>query len=132
MRTLSVDIETYSEIDITSCGSFRYIDDDSFQIMLLAYGYDDGPVEVVDLMSGEEVPEDVVEALYDPTFIKTGWNNAFERYALWKHFGRYCPPEQWEDTMVLAAVCGLPLSLGAAGIALNMPQDAAKDKAGID
>ena len=130
MRTLSVDIETYSEIDIISCGSFRYIDDDSFQIMLLAYGYDDGPVEVVDLMSGEEVPEDVVEALYDPTFIKTGWNNAFERYALWKHFGRYCPPEQWEDTMVLAAVCGLPLSLGAAGIALNMPQDAAKDKAG--
>lgn len=130
MRTLSVDIETYSEIDITSCGSFRYIDDDSFQIMLLAYGYDDGPVKVIDLMSGEEVPEDVVEALYDPTFIKTGWNNAFERYALWKHFGRYCPPEQWEDTMVLAAVCGLPLSLGAAGIALNMPQDAAKDKAG--
>ena len=128
--TLSVDIETYSETDIGKCGSFRYIEDPRFEIMLLAYGYNDGPIEVLDLLSGDVVPESLMRDLYDPRVVKTGWNNAFERYAFWKHFGRYCPPEQWEDSMVLAAQCGLPASLDAAGKALGLGEDAAKMKEG--
>lgn len=130
MRTLSLDIETYSEVDIKTCGSFRYIDDDSFELLLLAYGFDDDPITVIDVIGGEEIPEEFTEALYSPDVIKTGWNNAFERYALWKSLGRYCPPEQWEDTMVLAATCGLPLSLDGAGKALGLGEDKAKDKDG--
>jgi DNA polymerase len=130
MHTLSLDIETYSETDIKSCGSFRYIEDPKFEIMLLAFAYDDEPVEIVDLMAGETLPKEVQRDLWTPSIIKTGWNNAFERYALWKHFGKYCPPEQWEDTMILAAQCGLPASLEAAGQALGLGEDAAKMKEG--
>ena len=130
MHTLSVDIETYSETDIGKCGSFRYVEDPKFEVMLLGFGYDNDPVEVIDLQGGEQVPKDVLRDLYDSRVIKTGWNNAFERYAFWKHFGQYCPPEQWEDSMVLAAQCGLPASLDAAGKALGLGEDAAKMKEG--
>lgn len=129
-RTLSIDLETYSEIDIAKCGSFRYIDDESFEILLLGYAFDDEPVTVVDLTADEEVPADFLAALYDPEVTKTAWNCAFERFGLWKHFGRYCPPEQWSDTMILSAVCGLPLGLGEAGKALRLEADEAKDREG--
>lgn len=129
-RTLSIDLETYSEIDIAKCGSFRYIDDESFEILLLGYAFDDEPVTVIDLTADEEVPADFLVALYDPEVTKTAWNCAFERFGLWKHFGRYCPPEQWSDTMILSAVCGLPLSLGEAGKALLLGEDEAKDREG--
>jgi DNA polymerase len=129
-RTLSIDIETYSEIDIKSCGSFRYIDDPSFEILLFAYAYDDEPSVVVDFVNGETLPDAVYDDLFSPGVLKTGWNNAFERYALWKHFGRYLPPEQWEDSMILAAQCGLPASLDAAGSALGLSEDNAKMKEG--
>lgn len=129
-RTLSIDLETYSEIDITKCGSFRYIDDESFEVLLLGYAFDDDPVTVIDLTADEEVPADFLAALYDPEVTKTAWNCAFERFGLWKHFGRYCPPEQWSDTMILSAVCGLPLGLGEAGKALRLEADEAKDREG--
>lgn len=129
-RTLSIDLETYSEIDIAKCGSFRYIDDESFEILLLGYAFDDEPVTVIDLTADEEVPADFLAALYDPEVTKTAWNCAFERFGLWKHFGRYCPPEQWNDTMILSAVCGLPLGLGEAGKALRLEADEAKDREG--
>lgn len=129
-RTLSIDLETYSEIDIAKCGSFRYIDDESFEILLLGYAFDDDPVTVIDLTADEEVPADFLAALYDPEVTKTAWNCAFERFGLWKHFGRYCPPEQWSDTMILSAVCGLPLGLGEAGKALRLEADEAKDREG--
>lgn len=129
-RTLSIDLETYSEIDIAKCGSFRYIDDESFEILLLGYAFDDEPVTVIDLTADEEVPADFLAALYDSGVTKTAWNCAFERFGLWKHFGRYCPPEQWSDTMILSAVCGLPLGLGEAGKALRLEADEAKDREG--
>lgn len=129
-RTLSIDLETYSEIDIAKCGSFRYINDESFEILLLGYAFDDEPVTVIDLTADEEVPADFLAALYDPEVTKTAWNCAFERFGLWKHFGRYCPPEQWSDTMILSAVCGLPLGLGEAGKALRLEADEAKDREG--
>ena len=130
-HTLSIDLETYSEADIKSVGSYRYIDDPSFEVLLFGYAYDDGPVGVIDLTDpDEELPEDIVEALTDPAVTKTAWNCAFEREALRKHLGVSLPAEQWEDSMVLAAVCGLPMSLGGAGAALGMPEDKAKDRAG--
>lgn len=129
-RTLSIDLETYSEIDLAKCGSFRYIDDESFEILLLGYAFDDEPVTVIDLTADEEVPADFLAALYDSEVTKTAWNCAFERFGLWKHFGRYCPPEQWSDTMILSAVCGLPLGLGEAGKALRLEADEAKDREG--
>jgi len=131
-RALHTDIETYSDIAIAECGSFRYMDDDSFQVMLIGYAFDDEDVKVIDLMHGEDVPEEFVTALYDPNVEKRAWNCAFERYAYWHLFHRYCPPEQWQDTMVLSASCGYPLALGQAGEALGLPKDAAKDKAGRD
>lgn len=129
-KTLGIDIETYSDVDIRACGSFRYIDDPSFEVLLISYAFDDAEVRTIDLAMGDTVPEEFYSGLYDPDITKTAWNAAFERYALWKYFGRYCPPSEWEDTMVLSASCGLPLSLGQAGEALMLPQDKAKDKEG--
>ena len=101
-KTLSIDLETFSPVDIRDCGSFRYIDDPEFEILLFGYAFGEDEPTVVDLCSGEAIPDEVIDALYSSDYIKTGYNNAFERYALWKHFGRYCPPEQWEDTMIMA------------------------------
>lgn len=129
-RILGIDLETYSAADIGSVGSYRYIDDPTFEIMLFAYAWDDDPVEVIDLMNGETIPPKIIDALTDPSVTKTAWNCAFERECLRKYTGQEMPPEQWQDSMILAAVCGLPMSLGGAGKALGLPEDAAKDKAG--
>lgn len=129
-QTLSVDLETYSEVDIGSCGSYRYIDDPSFEILLLAYSWNGEPAVTVDLAQGESIPRSVIDGLFDPNVEKHAWNAAFERYALWKHFGKYLPPEEWVDVMIVAAVCGLPLSLAGACEALNMGEDKAKMKEG--
>lgn len=130
MKTLSLDYETYSEADIKSVGAFRYIDDDSFEVLLLAYAFNDGPVRVVDITNHEPVPPEFVDAMFDPNVTKTAYNAAFERAVTRKHFGLYCPPEQWEDTMILAAQCGLPLSLAGVSSALSLGEDKAKDKRG--
>lgn len=130
MSVLGIDLETYSEADIREVGSFRYMDDPSFEVMLFGFAFDDGPVNVVDLTAGEQIPAHVLHALTDPAVTKTAWNAAFERYGLWKHTGIYMPPEQWEDSMILAATCGLPLTLAGAGAALGLDEDKAKDKAG--
>ena len=130
MTTLGIDLETYSEAPIKDCGSFRYIDDPSFEILLFAYSWNGAPAVVVDFTAGESLPEEVQHAIWDPSVLKTGWNNAFERYALQKHFNRYCAPEQWEDTMILAAHCGLPLKLETCCEALNMSEDKAKMRVG--
>jgi DNA polymerase len=130
MRTLGIDLETYSAADIKSVGAFRYAYDPSFEILLFGYSIDGAPALVADLAGGEPIPQEVLNALYDPEVVKTGWNNAFERVCLHRALGRYLPPEQWEDTMVLAATCGLPLSLDAACRALRMPEDKAKMQEG--
>lgn len=127
---LGIDLETFSVADIKSVGSFRYIDDPTFEVMLLSFAWDDEPVELIDLTAGEKIPKDFLDALTHPDVGKTAWNCAFERSGLWKHTGIYLPPEQWYDSMILAAVCGLPMSLGGAGKALGLPEDSAKDKAG--
>lgn len=130
MKTLGIDLETYSDAPIKDCGSFRYIEDPSFEILLFAYSIDGAPAVVVDFTAEEHLPHEVFDAIWNPDVVKTGWNNAFERFAIQKHFGRYCPPEQWEDTMILAASCGLPLKLETCCEALQMGEDKAKMRIG--
>ena len=129
-HTLSVDLETYSSVDIGKCGVYRYTESDDFEILLFAYSCDYGPVTVIDLTRNDGVPTEIVDWLYDPAVEKTAFNAAFERTCLTKWFGRYCEPEQWSCTMILSASCGLPLSLAGVGAALELPEDKAKMKEG--
>ena len=129
-RVLSFDFETFSSEDITKVGSYKYIESPDFEILLLAYAFDDGPVKVVDLKSGEPWPEDFLSALPDPTVLKTAWNCAFEREAIRRALGLYQDPRQYEDTMVLAGVCGLPMNLAGASEALSLGEEQAKMKEG--
>ena len=128
-RRLFCDIETYSSVDISKSGAFKYIESEDFEIVLLAYAWNDGPVQMIDLLTGEGMEElpDVLSGLLDPQTIKVAHNSAFERAAFHKHFGQYMPPEEWEDTMILAAYNGLPLSLDAVGAALNLRDQKLKE-----
>lgn len=129
MDKLFLDFETRSAIDIKKCGAFRYIEDESFGVLLLAYAFDDRPVRIVDFASGETWPEEFLQALRDPAVTKVAHNAIFERTVIGKLLG-YTPPEEWLDTMHLAAQCGLPLSLDAIGKALGLPEDQAKMREG--
>ena len=131
MKTLSIDIETYSETDLPSCGVAKYVEDPAFEILLFGYSVDYGPVNVIDLVNGEEIPDEIMQALHDPDVEKTAYNAPFERTCLGKVYG-YMEPEQWDDTMVLASECGLPLGLKAVGEALGLGEDKAKMKVGSD
>lgn len=129
-RRLLVDIETYSSVDITKAGAFKYIESDDFEILLIAYAWNDESVRVIDLTSTDhenDEYQDIVSGLLDPDTIKIAHNSAFERAALGKHLGRYLPPEEWEDTMILAAYNGLPLSLDAVGAALRLHDQKIKE-----
>ena len=129
MPYLHCDVETRSAIPIADCGSHRYINDTSFSLLLLSYAIDDGDVKLVDFTRGDDDTE-FRELLYNPEYVKVAWNASFERGVFTRVYGDCAPPEQWRDAMVLAASCGLPLSLGQCSAALCLPQDAAKDKAG--
>lgn len=126
MRTLSIDLETFCETDIKSAGAHKYAED--AEILLFAYSFDDGPIEVLDFTKGDYLTSELHSAIWDPNVLKTAWNASFERAVIHRFFDRYCPPEQWKDTMVTAAMCGLPLSLGEAAKAMNMEQQ--KDNIG--
>lgn len=130
MKTLAIDLESYSETDIMSCGAYKYVEDPTFEVMLLAYSFDLEPALVIDLAQGEPIPQAVLDALIDPTVIKTAYNAPFERTCLAKHLGKAMPPEQWQCSMVLASECGLPLGLGMVSSALNFGEDKAKMKEG--
>lgn len=120
---LFIDIETYSGVDIRSAGLYPYVESDDFEVLLIAYAWGDEPVRVADLHSEETPVEGVVAVmswLKSAGVLKIAHNNAFERTALGKWCGEYLPPEQWSDTMVLAAMNGLPMSLEAAGAALQI------------
>lgn len=120
-RTLFSDTETYSSAELRKVGLYRYFDAPDAQIILLAYAFDNDPVRVIDVLSGEKVPQEFLDALLDPTIIKRAFNAAFERQAYYKHFGIYCDPEYWRCTMVLGVSLGLPGSLDMQARVLNMP-----------
>lgn len=130
-RRLLIDLETYSSADITKTGAFKYAEAPDFEILLLAFAWDDGPVQVIDMTGREPVTDErtaakaaalasVVAGITDPDTVKVAHNSAFERACLTRYLGRDLPPEEWEDTMILAAMNGLPLSLDAAGAALEL------------
>lgn len=129
-KVLGIDFETFSTVDIVKCGSYKYMEDPEFEILLMAYAYDDEDVVVLDLTAGERPPMTVMFDLTNSMVTKTAWNAAFEREAIRRQFGLYMPPEQWEDTMILAGQCGLPMSLKGASEALGLSEDEAKMKEG--
>lgn len=110
MSDLFIDIETYSSVDISDCGAYKYIASPDFEIIILGYAIDDRPIVIVDLLQGEEFPEEFLQALHDPDVIKHAHNAVFERLAF-KRIGHDIPANQWRCTAVKAAYCGLPLSL---------------------
>ena len=131
-KTLSIDLETFSSVDIGKCGVYKYAESPDFEILLFAYSCDYGPVTLIDFAQGEKIPGEVVDWIYDPSVEKTAFNANFERTCLSAYFPQYCPPEQWSCTMILAAQCGLPMSLAGVGAALQLPEDKAKMKEGKD
>lgn len=129
-RYLGIDLETFSAADLKAVGAHRYAEDPSFEVLLFGFAFDDDDPTVIDLTAHEPIPKDVLDALRLNGIIKSGWNIAFERTCLARHLGFDQPAGQWEDTMVLASVCGLPMGLGDCGAALHMSADKAKDKDG--
>ena len=120
MRTLSIDIETYSDVDLSKCGVYKYASSLSFEILLFGYAVDGGGVRVVDLACGEQIPDEVISALSDASVTKWAFNAMFERVCLSNFLGEWLEPEGWHCTMVWSATLGLPLSLENTGAVLGL------------
>ena len=140
MKTLSIDIETYSDVVLPKSGVYRYCESPNFEILLFSYSADYGPVQVVDLACGEQLPADVLDALTDDAVTKWAFNAAFERICLSRYLrdlgisldpfhdnhplsqetARFLSPESWRCSMIWAATMGLPLSLEGAGAVLGL------------
>ena len=125
MHHLSIDLESRSGADITKTGSYRYIQDPDFKILLFGYRVDDGPVQVIDLEAGEEIPSKIVTALHNPQYVKHAYNAAFEWYAL-NRAGYTTPIEQWQCTMIWSLYCGYAGSLANTGEAMCLGEDKKK------
>ena len=130
MKRLGIDIETYSSRDIKNVGVYAYADAPDFEVMLFAYKEDDDPVKIIDLAQGEELPADILQALFDPHVLKTAYNANFEMTCLTKWLGREMDPAQWSCTSVLALTLGLPGYLAGVAGALHFPEDKQKMKVG--
>lgn len=120
MRTLSIDIESYSDVDLSKCGVYKYASSPAFEILLFGYAVDGGDVQVVDLACGEQIPDEIISALSDTSVTKWAFNAMFERVCLSNFLGEWLEPEGWHCTMVWSATLGLPLSLESAGAALGL------------
>ena len=131
MKTLSIDIETFSPEPLAKCGVYRYCQVPEFEVLLFGYSVDSGPVRVVDLTIGERIPADVLAALTDPAVSKWAFNAQFERVCLSRHLGypvgQYLDPDSWYCTMVWSATLGLPLSLEGAGAVLGLEKQKLKE-----
>lgn len=118
-KDLFIDIETYSSVDIKSCGSYKYIESPDFEILIIGYAFDNEDVQVIDLAQGEEMPDEFTEALFDEEIKKHAHNAVFERNAF-KRVGYDIPIEQWYCTLVKSAYCGLPLGLDQVSKVLDL------------
>ena len=119
---LGIDIETYSSVPLPKCGVYRYVDAPDFEILLLSYAFDDGPVITIDLACGEKLPVELVAALDDPTVIKAAYNAQFERVCLSRYLGHWLDPHQWRCTAVMASYLTLPARLADVAVALKLTQ----------
>lgn len=124
MKTLSIDIETYSDQNLAKTGVYRYVESPVFEILLFSYSVDGGPVQLVDLACGEKIPADIIAALEDDVVTKWAFNANFERVCLSRYLGyptgEYLNPGSWKCSMVWAATMGLPLSLEGVGAVLGL------------
>lgn len=125
MKHLSIDVETRSSIDIQKAGAYKYVQSPDFQILLFAYKVDDDPVKVIDLASGEKIPEEILLAISDASVIKHAYNATFEWICL-NRAGIETPITQWRCTMVWAMYCGYAAGLAATGEAIGLPEDKKK------
>ena len=123
---ISIDIETYSDVDLAKAGLYRYAQSPAFTILLFAYSLDGSPVSVLDLASGEALPDWISSALSDQRYLKHAYNAAFEWYCLSRFLGSTLPVDQWRCTMLHSMYCGYPGSLEAAGKALGLEDDKRK------
>lgn len=128
---LSMDIETYSDVDLTKCGVYAYADSPNFTILLLAYAFGDEETKIVDLACGEPLPREVLDALTDESVIKTAFNAMFERTCLSRYLGIQLSPASWQCTAVQAAMLALPLSLEGVGEVLNIERKKLKEGADL-
>ena len=120
MKKLSIDLETYSSVDLGKSGVYKYAESEDFEILLFAYSIDDGEVKVVDLASGEVIPEEILSALSDENVEKWVFNANFERVCLSRFLGKRLKPQGWYCTMIWSAYLGLPLSLEKVGEVLKL------------
>lgn len=124
MKTISVDLETYSSVNLAKSGLYKYAESPDFEILLFGYSVDGGPVQVVDLACGEKIPSEVISALTDKTVTKWAFNASFERVCISRYLGlptgTYLNPESWRCSMIWAATMGLPLSLEGVGAVLGL------------
>ena len=120
MKKLSIDLETYSSVDLGKSGVYKYAESEDFEILLFAYSIDDGEVKVIDLASGEIIPEEILAALSDESIEKWAFNANFERVCLSIFLGERLNPQGWYCTMIWAAYLGLPLSLEKVGEVLKL------------
>ena len=145
IREMSIDLETYSDIDISKCGAYKYAESDQFEILLFGVSINGGPVQVYDLACGETIPDDVLAAISDESVTKWAFNASFERVCLsnWlkrhhpEHFcgysipedpaSKYLDPSSWKCTMIWSAYMGLPLSLEGVGAVLKLQDQKLKE-----
>ncbi len=126
MHHLSIDLETYSSVNIKKAGAQAYMRSPDFEILLLSYSVDGGPVKTIDLTETHGIPQDVTAMLRNPAYSKHAYNAAFEWGCLSQYYGEMLPPREWQDTMLHALYCGYPASLEAAGKALGLAEDKQK------
>ena len=145
MNEMSIDLETYSDVDISKCGAYKYAESDNFEILLFGVSVDGGEVQVFDLACGDTIPDDILAALSDDTITKWAFNANFERICLsnWlkkhhpEHFigysipedpaSKYLDPASWKCTMIWSAYMGLPLSLEGVGAVLKLQDQKMKE-----
>lgn len=120
MQYLSIDIETYSSVNLQKAGVYKYAESPDFDILLFGYSVDGGAVQVIDLACTEKIPAEIVDALSDESVIKWAFNAQFERVCLSNYFDTSLSPDSWHCTMVWSATLGLPLSLEGVGAVLGL------------
>ena len=124
MKTINIDIETFSSINISKSGAYKYVESEDFEVLLFAYSIDGGKTEIVDIANGEELSEEIIQALLDDNVIKWAFNAQFERICLSKFLklpkGTYLNPKSWRCTMIWSAYMGLPFSLEGVGKVLGL------------
>ena len=124
MKTINIDIETFSSINISKSGVYKYVESEDFEVLLFAYSIDGGKTEIVDIANGEELSEEIIQALLDDNVIKWAFNAQFERICLSRFLklskGTYLNPKSWRCTMIWSAYMGLPFSLEGVGKVLGL------------